>query len=499
MSSENAAQAMTPANTPTPRGALAARRSFADLLIARARAIGPVRGAMLLIAMLIQFATLVWIRLYVAGPDGGDICRDVVATQRILHGQTPYARIPDCGTLFNVPHPPAYFLLISPFALLPLPWAAFLWDLVGLAALWVSVALIARELRLAPSPWALAVLLALLLTWSPLLQTLLEAQISPLLLLLFTLTWLAARHGRSGWAGVALGVATAARLFPGLAVVYFLIRRDWRAVLMSCVVFVGMEALATPLVGGLPGVVAYATRESPAATREWLTHEHNISLWGVIRLLFVGPRDVSALAPAPWLATPLTYALLVVVLGALALRTFQRRLLPCAADDTTFLAYLPAMLLASPLTWQHYFVILLLPLLTIVARLPWLGGVAPSRVAQKPTLASPNAIHAERAERRADPGAADASRSPADGAAALRTWRARTPTRWLVALLIIMVTVVWLPTLVEASLPARPMPAFTGVLAFAMPTYALLLLFAALLWAPGMARRQHGALAAETL
>ncbi len=479
MSSENAASSSTPTSAPETHGDLTARRASADRLIACARAIGPLRGAMLVVAMLIQLATLVWIRLYVAGPDGGDICRDVVAAQRILHGQTPYARITSCGALFNVPHPPAYFLLIGPFALLPLPWAAFLWDLVGLVALWVSVALIARELRLAPPPWALALLLALLLTWSPLLQTLLEAQISPILLLLFTLAWLAARRGRGGWAGAALGVATAVRLFPGLAVVYFLIRRDWRAVAMACIVFVGLEALATPLVGGIPGVIAYATRESPAATKEWLIHEHNVSLWGFTRLLFVGPRDVSALAFAPWLAAPLTYALLAVLLAALALRTFWRRRLPFVADDTTFLAYLPAMLLASPLTWQHYFVILLLPLLVFVVRLPWLAGAASAYGASVASQA-PNAPNASEAKRRVDVGAADAS-LPTPAVA-----------RWLVASLVIMVTVVWLPTLVESAIRARPMPALTGLLAFATPTYALVMVFVALLRGVGQDKPDRG-------
>lgn len=482
MSLENAARATTPVKTPTPRGALPPHRLFAGRLLVRARAIGPIRGAIILIAMLIQLATLVWIRLYVAGPDGGDICRDVVATQRILHRQSPYARITDCGVLFNVPHPPAYFLLIGPFALLPLPWAAFLWDLVGLVALWVSVALIARELRLTPPPWALALLLALLLTWSPLLQTLLEAQISPLLLLLLTLAWLAARRGRGGWAGAALGVATAVRLFPGLAVVYFLIRRDWRAVGAAVAVCVGMEALATPLVGGLPGVVAYATRESPAATAEWLTHEHNVSLWGLTRLLFVGPRDVSALAPAPWLAAPLTYALLAALLAALALRTYQRRRLSFADDDATFLAYLPAMLLASPLTWQHYFVILLLPSLALLARLPWLVGASQANAATNAATNAPDA------ERRPNVGAADASRSLAGGARVARAQAMSGEARWLNVLLVIMVTVVWLPTLVESSITARPMPALTGLLAFATPTYALLLTFATLLYAAGPAK-----------
>ncbi|HLY30957.1 MAG TPA: glycosyltransferase family 87 protein, partial [Ktedonobacterales bacterium] len=281
---------------------------LSDRLIGWLRALGPMRVAILVVAALAQLVILAWVRLYVAGPDGGDICRDVVAMQRILHGQSPYARIAQCGTLFNVPHPPAYFLVIGPFALLPVAWAAALWDMVGIAALWASVALIVREMRLTLTPWALALLVALLLTWAPWLQTLLEAQISPLLLLLFTLAWLAARRGRSGWAGAALGIAAAVRLFPALAVVYFFIRRDWWAVGSAVAVFVGMELLATPLVGGIPGVIAYASREAPASTAEWIAHEHNVSLWGFTHQMLIGQRDLRPIVYAPWLASPLTYA-----------------------------------------------------------------------------------------------------------------------------------------------------------------------------------------------
>ncbi len=477
MSSESARGAPTAASArPYP---------LRSRLVALGRAIGPARGLLILGAMLIQLGTLAWIRLFVAGPDGGDICRDIVATQRILHGQSPYARIPNCGTLFNVPHPPAYFLLIGPFALLPLPWAAALWDLLGLVALWVSVALIARELRLTLSPWALALLLALLLTWSPLPQTLLEAQISPLLLLLFTLAWRWARRGRSGWVGAALGVATAVRLFPGLAIVYFLIRRDWRAVGAASVVFVGMEALATPLVGGLPGVIAYATRESPATTAEWITHEHNVSLWGFTHLIFIGPRDVVALLTAPWLAAPLTYALLAALLGALALRTYRRRAIPFADADAPFLASLPALLLASPLPWQRYFGILLLPLLVLLARLPWLAGVRgrpATNVNQLDTATD------------AAPTCAPDTTTPTPRVVRAGAALSMPGARWLVALLVIQAGFVWLPTLVEQTFTARPLPAVTGALAFAAPTYALLALFGTLLRSPatGDARQASG-------
>ncbi|MBF6590641.1 MAG: DUF2029 domain-containing protein, partial [Ktedonobacterales bacterium] len=212
---------------------------------------------------------------FLTSPDGGDICRDIVAVHRMLAGQNPYMRITECGVLFNLPHPPAYLLLISPFTLLPLPWAAVVWNLATLVALAAGLALTARELGLAPTaPWRLGALLALGVFWPPLLGALLEAQISPLLLLLVILAWRAARRGQLSWAGAALGIAGALRLFPLLAVGYFALRREWRAVFAAAGAFAAVSLLPLPLISPA-GYIAFATREAPASTAFWITHEHN--------------------------------------------------------------------------------------------------------------------------------------------------------------------------------------------------------------------------------
>ncbi|MEO7001967.1 MAG: glycosyltransferase family 87 protein [Ktedonobacterales bacterium] len=420
---------------------------------------------LLAIAIIIQLALLYVIRRYAAAPDGGDFCRDAVAMQRMLAGQTPYARVTTCGILFNVPHPPAYFLLIGPFAALPVAWGAALWDVVGLAALALSLALVARELRLAIPPALLALLLAGLIAWPPLLQTLLEAQVSPMLLLLVTLAWLWGRRGRSAWAGAALGVAAAVRLFPALAVVYFALRRDWRATLSAIAVFIGLELLATPMVGGIGGVRAYITTEAPASSAFWITHEHNVSLWGFTHLLFIGPRAVRPLVSAPWLASPLAYSMIGTLLVVLVARTWRNRQQSFAADECTFLAYIPLMLLASPLTWLHYFVMLLLPLVVLLANIR--RGTKMARGLK--ATGNP---------------AGQANRSTIT---ALETIRGEHRMLILFALI---EALLWITTAVDiavASAP-RPLPAAYGVLVYVLPTYALLLIYAVLL-APNAWRR----------
>ncbi|HEV2237630.1 MAG TPA: glycosyltransferase family 87 protein [Ktedonobacterales bacterium] len=335
-------------------------------------------------AVALQCAVLAVIRLRAADPTGGDLCRDAVALRRIVRGVNPYMPITTCGTLYNLPHPPAYLLLIGPFALLPVAWGAALWDLGALCALALALALIARELRLRMAVWLLAALLALLIFWPPLLNALLEAQVAPVLLLLFTLAWRAARRGQSGQAGAWLGIATGIRLFPGLAVLYFLVRRDWRAVGMAAVACAISELLALPLVG-VAGFSAYITREAPSTGAEYLINPHNVSLWGLMGMLFAGSPGHPAVIAAAALAKPAAQALALALVGALAIRTWRRRRQAFARDEATFLAYLPAMLLVSPLTWAHYFVLLLLPLIVLAARLGWLAA-PPHRAAPEQRL-----------------------------------------------------------------------------------------------------------------
>jgi Glycosyltransferase family 87 len=388
-------------------------------------------------AALLQLVVLASIRLLAADPTGGDLCRDAVAIHRILRGQNPYQPITGCGTLYNLPHPPAFLLLIGPFAALPVAWGALLWDLGALASLAVGLALIAREKGLAPRPWLLGLLLVLLIFWPPLLGTLLEAQISPALFLLLVLAWRWARRGQTGWAGAALGVAAALRLFPGLAILYFAIRRDWRAVVAAAATAAISELLAFPFIG-IQGFVAYITREAPSTGAEWLVNAHNVSAWGFAGMVFAGSPSASALVRAPALAAPFAEASLAALVGILAVATFVRRHRPYAADEGTFLAYVPLMLLASPLTWTHYFIILLLPILVLGARIGWFGAGPPQGLEPRRRV-------------------------------------------WLSWLLGSALALVWINDIVARQSLPHPLPAVAGLLVFALPTYALVCLYAGLL------------------
>src|SRR5262249_29668490 len=325
---------------------------------------------------------------------------------------------------------------VAPLVLLPVQLGALLWDVLALAALATAVTLIVRELGLKPGPWRLAALLTLVILFPPLLNALLEAQISPLLLLLCTLAWRWTRRERTAAAGVVLGLAAALRLFPALALLYYAIRRDWRALATAGVTFTVSSAVLLPFIG-IDGYLAYATREAPSANAQWITSGHNVSLWGFAStLLGAGDPKVSLLS-APALARPAAALLALGLVCLLALNTAWRRHVAARADHRAFLAYVPAMLLISPLTWGHYLVMALLPLLVLAADAGWLGSASPT-----------------------DLGVGDA---PTRGKL----------TRWLVGAALALI---WGNGLLGGAIESHPLPTALKVLSSGAPTLALGLL-----------------------
>ncbi len=306
-------------------------------------------------------------RFTASAPNGGDLCRDFIDAQRLLHGQDPYAPFASCGDLHHSPHPPLALLLVVPLAWLPISAAAFVWDLLMLAALGGALWLAWDALHPQIDARWLAVGLGTLVVWSPLLDTWLEAQIGPLVLLLLVLAWRARRRGQGDWAGAWLALATLIRVYPVLLFVYPLLRREWR-VARGGVITGGVLTLLTLPLFGVPSYLRYLFIEAPGASAEWVNDAHNVSWRGWLGTAFVGSNTIHPALAAASLVGPLFALGAVAMLAALVWRGWQGRSLPLgdARDDATWLLAIPAMLLVSPLAWPHYFTVLVLPWLVVL-------------------------------------------------------------------------------------------------------------------------------------
>jgi hypothetical protein len=258
-------------------------------------------------------------------------------------------------------HPPPSVLLALPFALLDYPDAVLAWNVLSLLLLAVSLRWVVRALGIPFKPWSVLPTATILLLSNPLRQQVNHGQFNLLLLFLLLAIWLAARSERVWLAGTLLAVATAVKLFPGFLFLYFLLRRDWRIVAVG-VTGVAVIGVGARFVFGWESYRTYLTEVLPqvnAYRGGWL----NASLIGFCTRLF-DPAAVSEQVEPLWRSSLIAKMSGGVMCLAVVVAWRRNVLRADTADkrDRAFGLALVAMLLVSPITWDHYFLLLLLPL-----------------------------------------------------------------------------------------------------------------------------------------
>ena len=266
-------------------------------------------------------------------------------------------------------HPPTSVLVALPFARLDYPNATLAWNVVSLLALALTLWLMGRGLGLRPEPWVVMPAVTLILLSSPLRQQINHGQLNLILLCLLTLIWSAERSGRWIWAGIALGAATAIKLFPGFLFLYFIVRRRW-AVVGAGMAALAALTLATVAILGLDSYTSYVRDVMPQVSifRNWWPNASLAGFW--IKWFDTGavcplvdpalPDYLPPLARQPWLARLGWIVSTLAVLFAWACIVWRAR--NRQQEGLAFGLTLTTMLLVSPLTWDHYFLLILLPL-----------------------------------------------------------------------------------------------------------------------------------------
>jgi hypothetical protein len=282
-------------------------------------------------------------------------------------------RIPGEQWLFaKNAHPPPAVLLALPFAWVGYPGAMLAWNLLSLTALVATLWLIARGLHVRVELWMAFALIALGLLANPLRQQVNHGQLNLLLLLIIVLAWMAHRSERGIVAGGLIGFAAAVKVFPGFLVLFFALRGRWISVIAASATFVGM-CIVSALVLGPDSWHAYVQEVAPTVSgfrNLWV----NASLAGFWAKWFaegamnpsqlVGPPDIPPLWAAPRLAAAgwMLTAMTVIAVWAQAMRRL--------GEDQAFGASIIVMLLLSPVTWDHYFLLLILPVAFLWLRFP---------------------------------------------------------------------------------------------------------------------------------
>jgi len=257
-------------------------------------------------------------------------------------------------------NPPVWTVLISPLGLLEPLTAYRVFVLVSLVVVIGYLAWTVEELRLRPG-WT-AVGIAMLLLSSPLLATLALGQVYPVLALGLVVSWMADRRGRQEVSGAALGLVVA--LKPSLLPVLLwpFVRRRWRAV-GAALVAGGVATLVGVIVLG-PG----ATWDYVGVLRDRSVSPYwdNASLPAAAARLFTQNSYAQNIATLPWMV-PVGYALGVAAILLSAMRVRH-------GSEVGLWVLVAASLLASPIAWHNYLVLLGPGILLLLAR----GMAAPA-------------------------------------------------------------------------------------------------------------------------
>src|SRR5262249_39252666 len=163
------------------------------------------------------------------------------------------------------------------------------------------------------------------------------------------------------------------KLFPGFLFLFFLLRRQWRVLAGGALGFALLAALTAAVLG--PAIYPVYLREVLPQVGDYRSGWGNVSLPGGWFKLFDPLTERMKIDPlwrSPVLArigALASSALLVAVLVRLTLRVRSRR-----EEDRAFGLAVTTMLLVSPLTWEHYLPLLLIPLALVWVDLPPAGA-----------------------------------------------------------------------------------------------------------------------------
>jgi alpha-1,2-mannosyltransferase len=291
------------------------------------------------------------------GPYGIDLNVYRIGGHAWLSGADLYGRLPPTaeGARLLFTYPPIAAVLLSPLSLMPMAVAGTVLALctIGLAAVVLKVFLSCLDSPQPAQGWALAWLLPLALFLEPVRNTLAYGQINIILMALVTLDCLAStpRWPR----GALVGLAAAVKLTPAAFVLYFLLRRDYRAAATAGASFAaatGIGFLFAP-----HDSAQYWTRTffqtgrigSPA-------YAANQSIDAVLARAGLGAHTPAG--AVAWLA-------LSIVVLLLACRGMRQAL---AADQKCLALSVNAFaaLLISPISWSHHWVWCAPAVLTLV-------------------------------------------------------------------------------------------------------------------------------------
>jgi len=300
-----------------------------------------------------------------------DLTVYTAAGQAVLDGTNIYQAHNIRGWYYI--YPPLFAILMVPFALMPIFCASLTWYLVSVfLVVWTVKLCVSLVNDGADFPYKdlLLYFLPPLLVLLPLMSALARGQTSPVLLWLVTAGLVYEWKGQHARAAICCAGGILLKVFPVVLLAYFVWRGRWRLVIVTLVaVAIGAFVMPAAVLGwqrninylkewvsviGKPAMEAESERAETPLYGQLLNSQlpRNQSLTAVLTRLTNHPN-------ARWVGIGIgvVMAAIMVIVG---MRT------PPDRELHVLSAVVAWMLLIPPVSWSHYFMLLLLPLTALV-------------------------------------------------------------------------------------------------------------------------------------
>jgi hypothetical protein len=313
---------------------------------------GRLATAALPIVAILSFALGLGATLAVAGDTlGFDFLAYHQAAERLLSGRQLYdMSYTQTGGFGLFYYPPTFAPLLLPFGALSATTATWVWIGLSIVAFVVGVAAMPVSMTVR---WS-TILLA---GWSfPFVYAVKLGQVGPILFCLFALGW--RWMDRPALLGILGALGAAIKLQPGLVLVWALLTSRFRAVVVGAALLVALAVVTTVLAGvgsWTDFVTLLRTVSDPIRTA------HNCTP-GAIAFASGVSADVAGLVQ-------LVNTVLVAVFVLASIRW--------ATDEASYMIAVIASQLVSPILWDHYALLLLLPVAYLLASGRWWAAVIP--------------------------------------------------------------------------------------------------------------------------
>lgn len=269
------------------------------------------------------------------------------AAKAILSGASPY--LTKTGIPFN--YPPTSLFLLIPFSLFSLFSAQIIWTFFSTFCLGLSIYLSIKVLKLKLKTEGLLLLILLIILAFPVKWTLGMGQINHLILLLLVAAFYFFQKKKESLAGVCLGLAVVFKLIPIFLLVLFLIKRKWKVIFYSLLTILLVNLAVIGAFGGdLVGEYFFRILPSLFETAGKEVY-YNQAFSGFIARLTLSHFFRF------WLSFAFSAFIFLLCFW---LTTKYKKL-----TSFDYALFMTATLLANGLSWQHHFVWLIFPFLTL--------------------------------------------------------------------------------------------------------------------------------------